>query len=90
MAEKKKADYIGISPIFATATKEDAGEPCGVNVIREIKKQCHIPIVAIGGINLLNAKEVIDAGADAVCAISAVVTKNDVKKEIEKFQMLFE
>jgi thiamine-phosphate pyrophosphorylase len=89
MAEKKKADYIGVSPIFATATKEDAGEPCGVAVVRDIKKKCKLPIAAIGGINLSNAKEVIAAGADAICAISAVVTKDDVKKEIEKFQRLF-
>lgn len=87
--EKKGANYLGVSPIFQTSTKLDAGKPCGVGLIREIKKKCKLPIVAIGGINLSNAKEVIDAGADAICAISAVVTKGDVKKEIEKFQDLF-
>jgi thiamine-phosphate pyrophosphorylase len=45
--------------------------------------------VAIGGITLANAPEVIGAGADAVCAISAVVAKTDVRGEIEKFQRLF-
>ena len=90
VAEKKGANYLGVSPVFSTTTKNDAGEPCGTGLIREIKKNCRIPIVAIGGIDLSNAKEVIAAGADAVCAISAVVTRDDVRGEIGKFQRLFE
>ena len=90
MAEKKGADYLGVSPIFSTTTKDDAGEPCGVGLIREIKRNCRIPIVAIGGIDLFNAREVITAGANAICAISAVVAKDDVRGEIGKFQALFE
>lgn len=89
-AEKKGADYLGVSPIFSTTTKDDAGKPCGTGLIREIKKNCGIPIVAIGGIDLSNAGEVVAAGADAICAISAVVAKDDVRGEIGKFQRLFE
>lgn len=88
-AQKAGADYIGVSPIFATETKIDAGKPRGIDLIRKIRNQVSIPIIAIGGINLFNAKEVIQAGADGICAISAVITKPDVKKEIEKFQALF-
>ena len=47
-----------------------------------------LPLIAIGGITLTNAPEVIRAGADMGCAISAVVTRTDVKGEIEKFQNL--
>jgi len=88
-AQRLGADYIGVSPVFATKTKCDAGKPKGVGLIKQIRKQVSIPIIAIGGINLSNAKEVIEAGASGLCAISAVVTKPDVKKEIEKFQALF-
>ncbi|MBU4342488.1 MAG: thiamine phosphate synthase [Candidatus Omnitrophica bacterium] len=88
-AENKGANYLGVSPIFSTTTKSDAGKPCGVEVIKEIKKNCKVPIVAIGGITLDNAKEAVQAGADAICAISAVVTKDDVRKEIKRFQFLF-
>jgi len=88
-AQRAGADYIGVSAIFATATKIDAGRPVGTSLIKEIRKHVTIPIVAIGGINLSNAKQVIQAGADAVCAISAVVSKPDVRKEIEEFQRLF-
>ncbi|MBU1932417.1 MAG: thiamine phosphate synthase [Candidatus Omnitrophica bacterium] len=89
IVEKKGADYLGVSPVFSTTTKKDAGMPCGVELIREIRKKCSIPITAIGGIILDNAREVIEAGADAICAISAVVTRDDVKEEIQKFQKLF-
>ncbi|MDD5492685.1 MAG: thiamine phosphate synthase [bacterium] len=88
-ARRSGADYIGVSPIFATSTKHDAGEPAGVALVRKIKKEVPLPLVAIGGITLENASSVIAAGADAVCAISAVITKQDVKKEILKFQKLF-
>ncbi|MBP9042885.1 MAG: thiamine phosphate synthase [Spirochaetes bacterium] len=88
-AEKGGADYIGLAPVFATSTKEDSGNPCGVELISEIKRKLPIPVAAIGGINLDNALDVINAGADMICAISAVVTKDDVFGEIKKFQRLF-
>ena len=85
-AEAMGADYIGLSPIFATGTKGDAGAPCGTGLIAEVKKRCRVPLVAIGGIDLSNVDEVIAAGADMVCAISAVVTKPDVAVAILEFQ----
>ncbi len=88
-AEDNGADYLSIAPIYPTATKKDSGLPCGIELIRQIKDACAVPLFAIGGINLSNAKEVIDAGADGLCAISAVITKDDVKKEIEKYQEMF-
>jgi thiamine-phosphate diphosphorylase len=88
-AARQGADYLGISPIFPTTTKADAGTPGGLGLIREIRKLVSLPLIAIGGITLTNAPEVIQAGADGLCAISAVVTKPDVRGEIERFQALF-
>ncbi|MBP7602528.1 MAG: thiamine phosphate synthase [Spirochaetes bacterium] len=89
-AEARGADYLGLSPIFATGTKDDAGAPCGTAVIAELKKHCRVPVVAIGGIGLSNVDEVVAAGADMVCAISAVVTKPDVVAAILEFQRRYE
>ena len=83
------ADYLGVSPIFATRTKPDAGEPAGLHLLREIRCRVSLPLVAIGGITLDNAPDVIAAGADSVCAISAVVTRPDVRGAVEEFQKLF-
>ena len=88
-AESIGADYLGVSPIFETATKTDAGKPAGIRLIEEIRAEVRISLVAIGGINHSNASEVIKAGADGLCAISCVVAKENVKDEIIKFQEIF-
>ncbi len=83
-AESQGADYLGVSPIFETKTKEDAGKPAGVELIREVKKRLRIPVVAIGGINENNLKEVLDAGCHNVAIISAILTKENVESEVRK------
>jgi len=88
-AESMGADYLGVSPIFQTATKPDAGKPAGIRLIEEIRGQVEIPLIAIGGINHSNASEVVRAGADGLCAISCVVAKENVRDEISKFQEIF-
>ncbi|MCX5704826.1 MAG: thiamine phosphate synthase [Candidatus Omnitrophica bacterium] len=89
IAQKQGADYLGVSPIFSTGTKLDAGKPIGIDKLKEISKRVRIPIVALGGINLKNAKKVIKSGADSICAISAVLSKLDVYGEILKFRKAF-
>ncbi len=75
------ADYIAIGSIFGTTTKDDAGEGIGLEAIIKVRRAVpDIPLVAIGGISLGNIKEVIRAGADSAAVISAVVSKDDIKK----------
>lgn len=88
-AQEMGVDYIGAAPIFATTTKVDAGTPLGIKGLEEICKKVELPVVAIGGIDLSNAHSVIKAGADSICAISAVLKKDYVCAEIQKFQALF-
>ena len=87
-AERLGADYVGLSPIFATSTKDDAGAACGTAMITEVRKRIGIPIVAIGGISKATVEEVIRAGADAAVAISAVVSADDVYREVAEFRTL--
>ena len=78
-AEKDGADYLGVGPVFeARGTKADAGEPLGLDLIARIRRDCRLPIVAIGGINAENARLVRDAGANAAAVISAVASADDV------------
>ena len=72
-AEQEGADYIGISPVFATATKSDIASPLGLPGISEIRRQVNIPLVGIGGINETNAAAVIAAGADGIAVVSAII-----------------
>jgi thiamine-phosphate pyrophosphorylase len=83
------ADYLGVSPIYATSTKEDAGAPSGPGLLRDIRSRIEIPLAAIGGINLSNAREVLSAGADLVCAISDVICSDDVFSAVREYQELF-
>jgi thiamine-phosphate pyrophosphorylase len=87
-AESKGADYIGISPVFETLTKPDAGMPAGIKFVREVKDRIKIPLVAIGGINRSNIKNVLEAGAKSVAIISAIVTSPDVEKECREFRKI--
>jgi thiamine-phosphate pyrophosphorylase len=77
-AEDEGADYLAISPVFSTASKNDAGPGRGLDVVREIRRSVSVPVIAIGGINLDNVREVIAAGADGVAVISAVVGSRDI------------
>ena len=88
-AARQGADYLGVSPIFFTRTKPDAGTPTGLTLLQEIRNSVSLPLAAIGGITHDNAAQVIAAGADMICAISQVVTHPDVCLAVEKFQKLF-
>lgn len=65
------ADYLGVGPVFSTATKPDAGEPIGLNNLRLICEAVKLPVFAIGGINQENAASVLAAGADGIATVSA-------------------
>jgi thiamine-phosphate pyrophosphorylase len=78
-AEKGGADYLGLSPIFATGSKGDAGSACGLETLRKVKRAVSVPVVAIGGITFANARDVLEAGADGLAVISAVVSQPDVE-----------
>ena len=76
-AEKGGADYLGVSPIYATPTKTDTALPLGLEGLREIRKAVRLPLVGIGGLNRDNAAEVIRNGADGVAVVSAIVAADD-------------
>ncbi len=84
-AEKLGVDYVGLAPVFKTGTKEDSGEPCGVEMLKKIRDIVSVPIVAVGGINKDNVQDVISAGADGVVAVSSVLQSDDVYQEVCDF-----
>ncbi|MBO7749027.1 thiamine phosphate synthase [Paenibacillus sp. MWE-103] len=71
-AERGGADYIGVGPVFPTGTKPGRAAVTTAYV-REAAANVSIPWVAIGGITLANADEVLAAGATRLCAVSAIV-----------------
>ena len=83
-AEAGEADFITIGPIFYTPSKASYGEPLGVEVIKQVRKEIHTPVFAIGGIKEDNARGVIDAGADGIAVISAVMRAEDVEEAVRE------
>jgi thiamine-phosphate pyrophosphorylase len=76
-AEKGGADYLGVSPIYATPTKADTAAPLGLEGLRQIDETVNLPLVGIGGLNQNNAGAVIRSGADGVAVVSAIVAADD-------------
>ena len=71
-------DYLGVGPIFATGTKSDAAPAMGLDGLRACRRAVgSLPIVAIGGIDVTNAAEVVAAGADGVAVVSALCAADD-------------
>jgi thiamine-phosphate pyrophosphorylase len=72
-------DYVGAGPIFATASKDDAGGPIGVNGVRAIVDATSLPVAAIGGIDLERLRRVRETGAAMAAVISGLAVPGDTE-----------
>jgi thiamine-phosphate pyrophosphorylase len=86
--ESQGADYLGVGPIFSSSTKKDSVSPVGISFLKEVRKLCSLPLVAIGGITPYTVREICNAGADGVAAISSVLSSDDVYENMVRFQSL--
>lgn len=73
VANQTTADYLAIGPVFATLSKANPDPVIGLEGVRKARQLTQKPLVAIGGISLDNARSVIEAGADSLALISALV-----------------
>jgi thiamine-phosphate diphosphorylase len=71
VAEYEGAAYVGAGPIWATPSKADAGEAIGLGGLREVCQAVSIPVIAVGGVDALNAADCIRTGAAGVAVIRA-------------------
>jgi thiamine-phosphate pyrophosphorylase len=74
------ADYVGIGPVYGTASKADAGDAIGVAEFSRLAALCGLPAVAIGGIDATNAEPVMKVGASGVAVIRAVFGAPDPER----------
>jgi len=84
-AAASEADYVAIGPIFATDSKANPDPVVGTDMIRKARQLTKKPIVAIGGITLERAKEVLEAGADSVAVIGDILRAPDPAKRVRQF-----
>ena len=87
-AEEEGASYVALSPVFSTGSKDDAGPGRGLEMLSRMKDAVSIPVVAIGGIDGSNAASVIEAGADGIAVISAVVSQDDIEASARSLRQI--
>merc|ERR1712176_600687 len=85
-AERDGADYVGSGACYSTSTKSDS-TLIGLDAVKKIKESVDIPVVAIGGIDHENAKEVlVETNADGLAVVSSVFDSLDVVQRCEEMR----
>ena len=79
-ALEEPVDYLALGPMFATGSKQNPDPVVGLDELRRLRPLSKLPLVAIGGITLTNARAALDAGADSVAVIGALYTGGDLTK----------
>lgn len=72
-------NYFGLGPVFATHTKPDHASPLGLSGLDDLAKASLLPTVAIGGIQLDNARQVYQTHCDGIAVVSAICAADDPK-----------
>jgi thiamine-phosphate pyrophosphorylase len=84
--ERQPVDYLGVGPVFATASKAEPAPVLGPGGLRRIVEVVSKPVIAIGGIDASNAGEVLSAGAHGLAVLSAVVCAPDPRGETRRLR----
>ena len=84
-AQRKGADYIGIGPIFKTATKKKL-VPIGPSILAKVRRRINIPFFAIGGISLTNIADVKKKGANRIAVASSVIKAKNIYPAVKRLK----
>jgi thiamine-phosphate pyrophosphorylase len=79
------ADYLGVGPVYPTGTKP-AAQPVTLEYVRWAAANLRLPWFAIGGITLDNLDDVLAAGAQRICVVSAILCANDLPSACGRFK----
>jgi thiamine-phosphate pyrophosphorylase len=84
-AARTSADYLAVGPIFSTSSKANPDPVVGLELLRQVRGLTQKPIVAIGGISLERAAEVLEAGADSVAVISGILSAPNLAERARQY-----
>lgn len=79
-ANEEPVEYLSLGPIFSTHSKSNPDPVVGVDGLRRLRKVTDKPLVAIGGITLDNAAEILGAGASSVAVIASLLPDSNRSK----------
>jgi thiamine-phosphate pyrophosphorylase len=80
-------DYLGVGPVFPTATKADAAPAWGIEGLAALRRASRHVLVAIGGINRENVAAVMQAGADGIAVVSAICSAPDPEQAARELRV---
>lgn len=83
-AEDEGADFITFGPVYSTPSKARFGPPVGLEELKKAKKEIEIPVFGLGGIKSGNIDAVLQAKADGVAVISAILAAPDIQGAAEE------
>ncbi len=84
-ASAGKPDYLGFGPIFTPGSKLDHDPVVGLEGLRAIRALTSLPVFAIGGIQIGQVEDVMEAGANGIAVISAIVKAADIREAVRAF-----
>jgi thiamine-phosphate pyrophosphorylase len=84
-ASAGQPDYLGFGPIFTPGSKLDHDPVVGLEGLRAIRRLTSLPVFAIGGIQIGQVGDVMEAGADGVAVISAILKAADIREAVRTF-----
>ncbi|CAM9799901.1 unnamed protein product [Scytosiphon promiscuus] len=85
-----RPSYISLGPVFETTSKKVAFSPRGAGLVRAWRALVDVPLIAIGGISLERAPQVLEAGADSIAVISAITKADDVAEAVRQWEAVFQ
>lgn len=84
-ADPSCVDYLGLGPVFGTATKPDHKAPIGFEGLAQMVALTYLPTVAIGGLKAQHHRAVLEAGADGSAVVSAICGQPDIAAATRAF-----
>ncbi len=88
-ADAQAADYLGVGPLYLQQTKANASTPLGVEGFARLRALTSKPLMAIGGMKADNSRQVLEAGADGLAVVSAIVAADDPQAAARDLKRLF-
>ncbi len=85
-AAAEGADFVTFGPVFATPSKARFGSPQGIGELAAVCAACPIPVFAVGGVTPENAHSCVEAGAQGVAAIGAIMESTDITATVREFE----
>lgn len=87
-ANSLDVDYIGVSPVYSTATKTDTAPPFGLVGLKKAVELSAHPAVAIGGMNAATAPDVLATGVDGIAVVSAICSAPDPQEAARRLKAI--